>query len=466
MWCPGTITMNDEIRWWKETEAGERVRLIINGEVIPDFEGRMSFDTTTGILTIHDAHLRDGGVYWCSVGFETIKVQLTVFERPSTTTSSTTTDITLKDNASTAQSLYQDDDETNRSADLWRALFIVAVVTIFFIIAAYILCVKARNQLLVMLQRVFRIIRQRCRPNKSKEHVACLPANITTEKSFQLLTKAAEIEVRGLAYLDGLIYILQAASQSISVYRMGENSWQPEEITSTKFVRPQDIAACSSRHVLYILDQSCIWQVKKNGDVSEYVRLSQVSATMSVTKKHLLVISSKGVRKWMYSAVFKPTMSEFRLPVGMTETKPWHAVEVDDGHVVAHTETAKYHRVSKIMESQRNKSQLEVFTYGREVGQGEDQLSSPVYLAVEPQHGCIFVADHDNSRVVVLDSNLGRVLTIIDLPEGCYPSRLCYVEERSVLLVGMSNGWIVGYKITWQPTAAADDESSASSSLL
>ena len=281
--------------------------------------------------------------------------------------------------------------------------------------------------------------------------LVCLRANITTEESFQLPTRAGAIEVRGLAYLDGRIYILQAARRSISIYRPEDMCWQQDEISSSKFHKPQDIAACYLRHVLYVLDQSCIWQVKMDDNISVYVRLSQVSATMSITKSFPMVISSKGVQKCRYShdswSIPKLTVSSFRLPVGLTETKPWHAVKVHNWHVVAHVEAAKYHRISKIIESSRpDRSQVEVSTYGGEVGDGEDQLNNPVYLAVEPKYGHIFVADHDNSRVVVLDGNLERVLTI-GLPTGCYPSRLCYVEERNVLLVGMSNGLVVGYKV-------------------
>jgi len=92
---------------------------------------------------------------------------------------------------------------------------------------------------------------------------------------------------------------------------MEDKGWETEEITSADFDRPQDIAACSSRQVLYILDQSCIWQVKKNGDISQYVRLSQVCATMSITKKHVLIVSSKGVRKYIYSAFLSPRCLSF-----------------------------------------------------------------------------------------------------------------------------------------------------------
>ena len=276
------------------------------------------------------------------------------------------------------------------------------------------------------------------------------PPAITAEESFRLQLVVAEgAEVRGVAYLDGRIYILQAASQSIHVFERVDQYWQRAgDIISTSFERPQDIVACSSRKVLYVLDQSRIWKVDTNGNVSVYVQLSQVSATLSVTKNHLLVISSEIIRKYT-PGIVTPSMSQFRLPVGLAETKPWHAVETDDGYVIAHTETARFHRVSKLKERQRDKSRVEVFAYGAygtEVGEGEGQLSSPVYLALEPENGQIFVADHDNGRVVVLDHELTRVMTITDVPEGCYPTRLCYVDERKELLVGMSNGLVIGYK--------------------
>jgi len=78
MWCPGN-SVNEEIRWWRVEDSGELVRLSLKGAVLPDFEDRMSLDATTGILTIYAAQMHDSGDYWCYVGFEKFKVQLTVF---------------------------------------------------------------------------------------------------------------------------------------------------------------------------------------------------------------------------------------------------------------------------------------------------------------------------------------------------------------------------------------------------
>jgi len=73
MWCPGG-SANDDIRWWK----GSKSRLVFNGDVLPGYQDRMSFDAANGILTINEAQLSDSGVYWCSIGFDTFQVQLAV----------------------------------------------------------------------------------------------------------------------------------------------------------------------------------------------------------------------------------------------------------------------------------------------------------------------------------------------------------------------------------------------------
>ena len=68
MWCPGG-SVNNDIRWWK----GSKSRLVLNGDVLPEYQDRMLYDAANGILTIHEAQLSDSGVYWCSVGFDTFQ---------------------------------------------------------------------------------------------------------------------------------------------------------------------------------------------------------------------------------------------------------------------------------------------------------------------------------------------------------------------------------------------------------
>jgi len=249
--------------------------------------------------------------------------------------------------------------------------------------------------------------------------------------------------------LDKRIYIIQGHSESINVFKQTDDSYLcVEEIQNEHFNKLEDIVACYRMRILFILDQSGIWQLDKNGNISHCVEVSSVSATMSLSGKHLLVTSSETLRKYRYGFIWTSSPAEVRLPVGLS-TMNWHALEVDDGKViVAHAQTARFHQVSRVGQNQLNRTNADVLSYGREVGGSNDQLSSPVYLALEPKHGHIFVADRDNRRVVVLDCNFSRVLMILlsELPAGCHPNRLCYVEERSELIVGMSDGLVIGYK--------------------
>lgn len=257
-------------------------------------------------------------------------------------------------------------------------------------------------------------------------------------------------EVKGLAYLDGKIYVIHSSSKAIKVFRFtSENEFSDEgEIKNILFNTLLDIVSCKKITALYILDLSSIWQLDTHGDVTAYVQLNHVYSTISISGRNLLVTGSRIMSKCRHRFILKPSLSRISLPEGLSNTKPLHALEIDSTHVISHVNSQQLHLVSKLKETGRDRTTIERSMYGKEAGVGDDQVNNPVYLALEPKNGHIFVADHDNSRVVVLDGNLSRRLMILNLPERCYPSRLCYVEDRRKLIVGMSNGLVIGYKFT------------------
>ena len=80
LWCPGSVNNeNQRVIWWKE-ESDAKNRIVFDGAVRSVFEPHMSFDGTTGILTIYKANLNDSGVFWCAVGFgeASFKIHLTI----------------------------------------------------------------------------------------------------------------------------------------------------------------------------------------------------------------------------------------------------------------------------------------------------------------------------------------------------------------------------------------------------
>jgi len=60
--CPVNVK-NLSVAWWKNDD-----RIVFNNKVQHEFIDRMSYNDTTGTLTISKAQLNDSGVYYCSVG--------------------------------------------------------------------------------------------------------------------------------------------------------------------------------------------------------------------------------------------------------------------------------------------------------------------------------------------------------------------------------------------------------------
>jgi len=256
------------------------------------------------------------------------------------------------------------------------------------------------------------------------------------------------IEVRGVAYMQGRIYILEKVSNLTAVIRVYNREHMDSELETIKddrFKEAQDIVACLSRKVLYVLSQSCILAVDKKRTITAYKDgLDEVSATISVAHKALLVTSSSGIRRYEHKLIGKPSESTVQLPRSMM-TKLWHALEIDGGYILSHTEAGELNRVTCISKAERDKSYVERYTSADQFG-----LGSPVHLALEPTSGHIFVADNDNRRIVLLKRksiDYECVYLIPELPERCYPTRLCYVEDRQELLVGTTNGFTIGYTI-------------------
>ena len=63
---------------------------------------------------------------------------------------------------------------------------------------------------------------------------------------------------------------------------------------------------------------------------------------------------------------------------------------------------------------------------------GQLQLGRPVYLALDSDDR-VFVADYDNSHVLLLDSLLSVNRVLLDIEQ--HPQRLCYTESTGQLIV-------------------------------
>jgi len=236
----------------------------------------------------------------------------------------------------------------------------------------------------------------------------------------------------GVTQLHSVVYVVCANSSTIS--RFSTTTRQLLTDINVKDLKdPLDIAACGHTSQLYIADWvGCIWRVSSDGeDIKCWLPKSPSDTlkpwTLSVTSARLLVSSHESSQLTQFDAS-GDELWHIRLSDYM---KPRHAVESVTGtFIVSHQNR---------LPDQGQVS--EVNTEGQVLRQFSSVLSWPRHIAVDSQ-GNIFVADSDNSRILLLDAQLTPRLVIIDVRQlkNKQPWRLHYMEQSGQLLVGFHGG--------------------------
>jgi len=246
--------------------------------------------------------------------------------------------------------------------------------------------------------------------------------------------------VKGITQLQDVVYILCAESPEIIRFDAVTHD-RLDDITVKDMSAPQDIAACQQTDQLYIADSpgaaavACVWRVLAKKDGEDVERLLPKSPSdkispyaLSVTSSRLLVTSLSANQLTQFDAV-GDELRRVDLP---DDTKPSHAVESPVGtFIVSHRDT-QLNRW-QVSEVDNGGQVLRQFSGSRLLPLGLTQ-----HIAVDSQ-GNIFVADFDNSRVLLLDSQLALRRVIIDEHQlkDKSPWRLCYMERTGQLLVGL-----------------------------
>ena len=231
---------------------------------------------------------------------------------------------------------------------------------------------------------------------------------------------------------------------------------------------PLDVVAHVAEGCLYVADWAAggerggrVWRVYPDGLVDPFIDDVEQPRKLSLTADRLLIVSRDRlvVRRLPHGEV----TSVVALPVAEAQ----HAVELtaaaaaddddDDGrrrratYVVGHGASSDVpHRVSVVEVSPGpggGGTAVVVRSYG---GRGPGELSWPTHVSLAAGDGRVVVADCDNDRVVMLDARLRleRVALSGDDDDAMRtPRRLCYVDDRGLLLVGIDAGCVDVYRI-------------------
>src|SRR6218665_578200 len=223
-----------------------------------------------------------------------------------------------------------------------------------------------------------------------------------------------------------------------------------------------DIASCEKEHCLYVSDIriDCVWKIKIETSgrhkIFKWLTTDYPPLTLSVSCSQLLVVNNASSKLMIYGSDAE-LLRSIQLPEDTVG--PIHAVETSFGNfIIIHKCELK-----KEMEERKESvtrspfvavgpKALKLFVVSELTRDGqvivrqfipsneEQYLNLPSYLSLD-SNDQVFVAEADNMRVILLDSDLkwNKVLRPkIDESESMMrlPLRLCYDESKKQLIFG------------------------------
>ena len=242
-----------------------------------------------------------------------------------------------------------------------------------------------------------------------------------------------DLVVMGVTQLHDVVYIVCRASSAILRFNATTHQ-RLTDIHVKGLNSPSDIVACDQRSQLYVADSGeRVWRVSADGvHIKIWLPKSSTDTftpyTLSVTSTRLLV-TSRFTKQLIQLDSVGNYLRRVQLPDHM---EPRHAVESPTTTLIVslHNMQLKQRQISEVnMEGQV----LRHF-----IGSRLASLGSALHLAID-SHGNVFVADFQNSRILLLDAQLTLRRVIIDEHQLHYkwPWCLCYREQTGQLLVGL-----------------------------
>ena len=149
--------------------------------------------------------------------------------------------------------------------------------------------------------------------------------------------------VRGVTYLDNILYVVCEKSSKIRLYNTVTLSPLDVVINITGMKDPLDIVVCRHDRQLYIADYycDCIWRVSVDGhSYVKWLNTQFIVQSLSLTSRHLLVTSEQPPTLRQYNTTNKQLLCVVQLPQYVKDV--YHAVETTHGtFVVCHEGTSQ-----------------------------------------------------------------------------------------------------------------------------
>ena len=253
------------------------------------------------------------------------------------------------------------------------------------------------------------------------------------------------MELMGVTFLESIIYVVYSKCQTIFAY---SDKVPFDRLIRSEFVirdikHPEDMTSCAACRSVFISDYSdnkCIWKIrisdKKTGRIEVHGKPSRMSTT---TSDELLVIVRGDTTAFL--EIFKSSDGSHLKLVNFSDE-----IQVSPKITIMAVKTPKgcfsiLHKTPMSDNSGSHRYFINETGYDGEVTKTFD-LTANVPLSkqdilgshmAEDGYGRVFVADSNNSRVLILNSSLTQCKTLVSVAD---PYRLCYVKDKQLLIVG------------------------------
>jgi len=257
-------------------------------------------------------------------------------------------------------------------------------------------------------------------------YIVCADADVTD-------TIWTGCDVVGVTSVYNELFVLlrHLANNQVAVYSINDN--QPLHHLNVPRYKPHvhsDITSCVRHKCLYMSDRynSCIHRYKLASGATSKWSVPGQPRCLSVTPNCNLLVTCRYPNKLVELSVGSGEIVR-EIALQSDIVNPWHSVLLTTGqYVVSHSTCNGLHQVCVVGDDGKVTR-----SYGGKRGSDVGQVNYPCHLAVDKDSQFIFVADHDNARVVLLSPTLEFVRCV---SEGlAQPWRLYFHQATRRLFV-------------------------------
>ena len=203
---------------------------------------------------------------------------------------------------------------------------------------------------------------------------------------------------------------------------------------------PEDMASSKLSRSIFISDREnrCLWRIQMLGREISRWKVDGEPWRMSISSSGVLVVNVRRDGRQhlhLYRSSDVMLMESISLPTGIKVMS--HAVQMSNGNFIISCSMKDDPDVFLIRElSVDGRNFIRSFDH-RSIESKRLDYWTPYYLSIDEEKN-IFIADHNNDRVVLLNSRLTDFQILLNRDQHSIesPWTVCYVREKQQLIVG------------------------------